>query len=88
MVELHLMDPNALLNRILELCKDHSDYGFLPSDEADEVVEGFKELHRWIMSGGFPPALWADKLDLFRSAPTIQSDDPWQNTASAHTPPF
>jgi hypothetical protein len=80
MVELHLMDPNALLNRILELCQDHSDYGFLPSDEADEVVESVKEMHRWFLSGGFLPSVWADTI---KPASIIVSDDPWQSPATA-----
>lgn len=79
------MDPNALLARMLELCEEHSSYGWLPTDEAEEVVESFKELHRWILSGGFLPAVWADKI---KPASVSVSDDPWQNTRTAYTPPF
>jgi hypothetical protein len=75
------MDPNALLKRILELCQDHTDYGFLPPDEADELAESMKELHRWFMGGGFLPAMWADKVTVRPSV--IESDDPWQSPATA-----
>lgn len=78
-----MSDPNALLKRILELCQDHSDYGFLCSDEADELAESVKEMHRWIMSGGFLPSIWSDKITARPSL--IQSDDPWQSPATALT---
>jgi hypothetical protein len=67
------MDPNALLKRMLELAR---------GDESDtELGESFLEMHRWILSGGFLPAMWADKVTVRPSV--IESDDPWQSPATA-----
>lgn len=48
------MDPNATLDRILELIKD--------GDSADiMLVHAFNDLDEWLINGGFLPDRWERK---------------------------
>ena len=75
------MDPNETLKRIRELMRAEFTTKTDELDAFAEVTDLFLELDRWIVSGGFPPAVWRDA---FNSRPKeTPSDDPWQDPNSA-----
>jgi len=67
------MDPNELLRRILELAR---------GDESDtELAEEILDLHRWFLSGGYLPRVWADRI---KARPLLpESDSPWVSPGTA-----
>jgi hypothetical protein len=75
------MDPNETLKRIREIAR--ADYN-TEAEELEafgEMTDLVLELDRWIMSGGFLPSTWADKVTVRPSV--IESSDPWQSPATA-----
>jgi hypothetical protein len=75
------MDPNETLKQILKIAKSDYDTEAEELEAFGEMTDLVLELDRWIMSGGFLPSTWADKVTVRPSV--IESSDPWQSPATA-----
>ena len=53
------MDPDALLQRLLDLTKRP----LLNGLDAEELAAGIENLDQWIRGGGFMPARWKGTQD-------------------------
>jgi len=74
------MDPNAVLERVLEAAAKvrQGDLG-----EASELAEAVEELHGWLSNGGFLPARWERIAPIARLQRTIGTALELQRGATA-----
>lgn len=73
---------DELLERMRELIKINDDMGGLTPVELFEIVEQFKEMDRYLTSGGPFPMAWHESARRTLH-PSVMSDDPWQAPESA-----
>jgi hypothetical protein len=52
------MDPNTILDRILELADIQLKVTDLDDFETEELAEAVQNLHEWLSRGGFLPKAW------------------------------
>jgi len=54
------MDPDQTLASIRELINQYTNSGSLTADQVEQLVILVGSLDKWMSSGGFMPADWAD----------------------------
>jgi hypothetical protein len=61
------MDPNATLDKILELMGD--------GDSADiQLVHAFNDLDEWLINGGFLPDRWKPRLPVSKATKPLSPE--------------